>query len=177
MLSMSTLFALLHSKCYYNIWHIFFFCWHLFSLLFHVNKVLWDPGILCPPLLYPFEMDSNLLQDVLLVFKPASCQPVGCSNRWRVWWPYAFILIRLNWNELIRQNPNSEMCGLWAGLVLAGVSPFMPCSVCCLFVSYLFRVGHSTDMCGLLQENLLGGKKESVSRSYVHVCWKKVMKH
>ena len=42
--------------------------------------------------------------------------------------------------------------------------------VCCLFVSYLFRVGHSTDMCSLLQENLLGGKKESVSRSYVHVC-------
>ena len=40
----------------------------------------------------------------------------------------------------------------------------------CLFVSYLFRVGHSTDMCSLLQENLLGGKKESVSRSYVHVC-------
>ena len=38
--------------------------------------------------------------------------------------------------------------------------------VCCLFVSYLFRVGHSTDMCSLslLQENLLGGKKESVSR-------------
>ena len=35
---------------------------------------------------------------------------------------------------------------------------------------------HSTDMCSLLQENLLGGKKESVSRSYVHVCWKKVMK-
>ena len=31
-------------------------------------------------------------------------------------------------------------------------------------------------MCSLLQENLLGGKKESVSRSYVHVCWKKVMK-
>ena len=42
--------------------------------------------------------------------------------------------------------------------------------VCCLFVSYLFRVGHSTDMYSLLQENLLGGKKESVSRSYVHVC-------
>ena len=40
----------------------------------------------------------------------------------------------------------------------------------CLFVSYLFRVGHSTDMCSLLQENLLGGKKESVSRSYVHAC-------
>ena len=35
----------------------------------------------------------------------------------------------------------------------------MPCSVCCLFVSYLFRVGHSTDMCSLLQENLLGGKE------------------
>ena len=35
-----------------------------------------------------------------------------------------------NWNELIRLNPNSEMCGLWAGLVLAGVSPFMPCSSC-----------------------------------------------
>ena len=34
----------------------------------------------------------------------------------------------------------------------------------CLFVSYLFRVGHSTDMCSLLQENLLGGKKEGVSR-------------
>ena len=33
----------------------------------------------------------------------------------------------------------------------------------CLFVSYLFRVGHSTDMYSLLQENLLGGKKESVS--------------
>ena len=31
-------------------------------------------------------------------------------------------------------------------------------------------------MCSLLQENLLGGKKESVSRSYVHVCLKKVMK-
>ena len=31
-------------------------------------------------------------------------------------------------------------------------------------------------MYSLLQENLLGGKKESVSRSYVHVCWKKVMK-
>ena len=31
-------------------------------------------------------------------------------------------------------------------------------------------------MCSLLQENLLGGKEESVSRSYVHVCWKKVMK-
>ena len=45
----------------------------------------------------------------------------------------------------------------------------------CLLVSYLFREGHSTDMCSLLQENL-GGKKESVSRSYVHVCWKKVMK-
>ena len=43
-------------------------------------------------------------------------------------------------------------------------------TVVCLFVSYLFRVGHSTDMCSLLQENLLGGKKESVSRSYVHVC-------
>ena len=42
--------------------------------------------------------------------------------------------------------------------------------VCLLFVSYLFRVGHSTDMYSLLQENLLGGKKESVSRSYVHVC-------
>ena len=40
----------------------------------------------------------------------------------------------------------------------------------CLFVSYLFRVGHSTDMYSLLQENLLGGKKESVSRSYVRVC-------
>ena len=175
MLSMSTLFALLLQNVT-TTFDMFFFCWHLFSLLFHVNKVLWDPGILCPPLLYPFEMDSNLLQDFLLVFKPASCQPVGCSNRWRVWWPYAFILIRLNWNELIRQNPNSEMCGLWAGLVLAGVSPFMPCSVCCLFVSYLFRVGHSTDMCSLLQENLLGEKKESVSRSYVHLCWKKVMK-
>ena len=33
--------------------------------------------------------------------------------------------------------------------------------VVCLFVSYLFRVGHSTDMCSLLQENLLGGKKLS----------------
>ena len=52
----------------------------------------------------------------------------------------------------------------------------LACTVCCLFVSYLFRGGHSTDMCSLLQENLLGGKKESVSRSYVHVCWKKVMK-
>ena len=31
-------------------------------------------------------------------------------------------------------------------------------------------------MYSLLQENLLGGKKESVSRSYVHVCWKKVKK-
>ena len=31
-------------------------------------------------------------------------------------------------------------------------------------------------MYSLLQENLLGGKKESVSRSYLHVCWKKVMK-
>ena len=29
----------------------------------------------------------------------------------------------------------------------------------CLFVSYLFRVRHSTDMCSLLQENLLGGRK------------------
>ena len=27
--------------------------------------------------------------------------------------------------------------------------------IVCLFVSYLFRVGHSTDMCSLLQENLL----------------------
>ena len=27
--------------------------------------------------------------------------------------------------------------------------------VCLLFVSYLFRVGHSTDMCSLLQENRL----------------------
>ena len=52
----------------------------------------------------------------------------------------------------------------------------LPAVTHCLFVSYLFRVGHSTDMCSLLQENLLGGKKESVSRSYVHVCWKKVMK-
>ena len=40
--------------------------------------------------------------------------------------------------------------------------------VVCLFVSYLFRVGHSTDMYSLLQENLLGGKKESVSRSYIY---------
>ena len=31
-------------------------------------------------------------------------------------------------------------------------------------------------MCSLLQENLLGEKKESVSRSYVHVCWKKILK-
>ena len=31
-------------------------------------------------------------------------------------------------------------------------------------------------MCSLLQENLLGGKKESVSRSDVHVYWKKVIK-
>ena len=36
-----------------------FFCWHFFSLLFHVNKVLWDPGILRPPLLYPFGKDPN----------------------------------------------------------------------------------------------------------------------
>ena len=35
-----------------------------------------------------------------------------------------------------------------------------------LFASYLFRVGHSTDMSSLLQGNLLGGKKESSSRSY-----------
>ena len=41
---------LLHSKCYCNIWLVF--CWHMFSLLFYVNKVLWDPGILFPPLLY-----------------------------------------------------------------------------------------------------------------------------
>ena len=47
---------------------------------------------------------------------------------------------------------------------------FCCCLFVCLFVSYLFRVGHSTDMCSLLQENLLGGKKESVSRLYVHVC-------
>ena len=47
------------------------------------------------------------------------------------------------------------------------VSSFLYLFVC-LFVSYLFRVGHSTDMFSLLQENLLGGKKESVSRSYVH---------
>ena len=107
MLSMSTaLRILLHSKCYCNIWHVF--CWHLLSLLFYVNKVLWEPGILLPPLLYPFEKDSNLLQvqDFLLVFKPASCQPVGGSNRWNrmICWPYnAFILIRMKlaWNELI----------------------------------------------------------------------------
>ena len=32
----------------------------------------------------------------------------------------------------------------------------------CLFVSYLFRVGHSTDMCSLLQENLLGKERECI---------------
>ena len=72
-----SLCILLHSKCYCNIWHVFF-CWHLFSLLFYVNKVLWDPGILLPPLLYPFEKNSNLLQDFLLVFKRASCHSVKC---------------------------------------------------------------------------------------------------
>ena len=43
------------------------------------------------------------LQDFLLVFKPASCQPVGCSKRWRVWWPYAFILsrLKLEWTDNI----------------------------------------------------------------------------
>ena len=59
MLSMSTLFA----YCYIqNDTATFdmFFCWHLFSLLFYVNKVLWDPGILLHPPLYPFEKDSNL---------------------------------------------------------------------------------------------------------------------
>ena len=105
MLSMYISLHCLHSKCYCNrdIWHVF--CWHLFSLLFHVNKVLWDPGILLPPLLYPFEKDSHLLQDFLLVFKPASCQPgwAALSDKWRVWWPYAFILIRmkLEWTDNI----------------------------------------------------------------------------
>ena len=32
----------------------------------------------------------------------------------------------------------------------------------CLFVSYLFRVGHSTDMCSLLKENLLGEERECI---------------
>ena len=47
----------LSSHCYIqNVTTTFdmFFCWHLFSLLFHLNKVLWDPGILRPPLLYSF---------------------------------------------------------------------------------------------------------------------------
>ena len=58
-------------------------------------------------------------------------------------------------NVLLRGHPNEKV---------------NQATVVCLFVSYLFRAGHSTDMCSLLQENLLRGKKESVSRSYVHVC-------
>ena len=37
-----------------------------------------------------------------------------------------------------------------------GVSPLFVCLFVC---SYLLRVGHSTDMYSLLQENLLGGKE------------------
>ena len=170
MLSMSTLFALLHSKCYYCKSRIFrmhfifvyfvrggfrtkikctlkfqsksenlqrsaavrkfhanersgsqgyenlvrtkysgftvqhltcFFYWHLFSLLFHVNKVIWDPGILRPPLLYPFEMDPNLLQD----FPFSNLQAV---KRWAALTGGGFdglmpsSLSVWNWNELIR---------------------------------------------------------------------------
>ena len=42
---------------------------------------------------------------------------------------------------------------------------------CCLFVfvSYLFRVDHSTDMCSLLQENLLGGKRVYRGHMYMYV--------
>ena len=65
---------------------------------------------------------------------------------------------------------NGITLGWFAGEFLDDISQIL--IVCCLFVSYLFRVGHSTNMYSLLQENLLGGKKESVSRSYVHVCWR-----
>ena len=95
--------------------HLTFFFWHMFSLLCHVNNVLWDPGILLLSLLYPFEKDSNLLQDFLPVFKPASCQPVGCSNRWRVWWPFAFIPIRmkLEWTDKIGPGQSNVWFMSW----------------------------------------------------------------
>ena len=43
--------------------------------------------------------------------------------------------------------------------------PFTWCGVfvcCCLFVSYLFRVGHSTDMCSLLKRTYLGKERECI---------------
>ena len=134
-----SLCILLHSKCYCNIWPVF--CWHLFSLLFYVNKILWDPGVLFPPLLYPLEKDSNLLQDFLLVFKPASCQPVGCSNRWRVGpcrWGACMpsSLSVWNWNELIRwlrsSMTNRDWTVIWRvlssffGNISSAISPLSP---------------------------------------------------
>ena len=136
MLIMSTLFALLHSKLNCNIWHVF--CWHLFSLLFHVNKLLWS-GILLPQLLNPLKRIQTYCKTFFLF---SNLQAV---NRWAALTGGGFgglmpsSLSVWNWNELIRLNPNSEMCG-WAGLVLAGVSPFMPCSSCSQIEPVLFFV-------------------------------------
>ena len=46
----------------------------------------------------------------------------------------------------------------------------------CLFVSYLFRVGHSTDMCSLLQENLLGKKRVYRGHNLCTCMLKKILK-
>ena len=122
---------------------MFFFCDICLAFLFHVNKVLLDPGILLPPLLCTFEKDSNLLKDFLLVFKPVSCQPVGCSSRWRVWWPYAFILIirmKLEWTDKIEPAQWNVWFMSWTRPRLC--FSLMPCSSCSqierslLFISF-----------------------------------------
>ena len=53
--------------------------------------------------------------------------------------------------------------------VVHGDAPLLPARglFVCLFVSYSFRVGHSTDMCSLLQENPLG-KRKRVYRGHMY---------
>ena len=68
-------------------------------------------------------------------------------------------------NVVVLLNCGSQVntCVSYANLRLSlslSLSLFLSSSLC-LFVSYLFRVGHSTDKCSLLQENLLG--------SWIHI--------
>ena len=121
-----SLCMLLHSKCYCNIWHVF--CWHLFSLLFLMWIKLSEIRAFCflhfpeAPLtrIQTYCKTFFLFSNLQAVNRWAALTGGGCGLICLHPYPY-----ELEWTDKIEP----AQWNVWF-IVLAGVSPFMPCSSC-----------------------------------------------